>query len=724
MYLAHRTPDGREQPLSEHLHGTASLAADFARPFGAGEPAHELGLAHDIGKYSVSFQRRIRGENIRVDHATAGAQEILQYGGPPAAYCVAGHHSGLPDGGGKFDAPGAPTLQGRLKKPLDPYGAFSEEIHLKRAPFRPPKVLGRDQGGFTVAFWTRMLYSCLVDADYLDTEAFMKGTPPHRGSDVSMEKLLELLETYITRWRIPKTELDRTRGAILRACLEAGTAQTPGLFTLTVPTGGGKTVSSLAFALRHAVAHGKRRVIYVIPYTSIIEQTADKFRTILGEDVVLEHHANVDFGDDEAGPPDPEKERKKLAAENWDLPVVVTTAVQFFESLFANRSSQCRKLHNLADSVIIFDEVQTLPLPYLQPCVRAIAELTVNCGASCVLCTATQPALGPLFKAIAQELTPREIAPAVPPEVFRRVRYEQLGQLSDGELARRINAHRQVLCIVSTRKQAQALYSLLGREGSFHLSTLMTPEHRRSVLAEIRRRLSPGSDLPCRVVATSLIEAGVDVDFPAVYRAEAGLDSIIQAAGRCNREGRRGAEDSRVYIFQPDGSYTAALPHAMKRPLETMKQVVRGTAALDAPETVERYFTALRQYTGEETDHLRIIPRFENAFQNSAFPSFPFASVAKEFHLIDQNTRAVLVPRTEEARTIAERLQNGERSRDLLRKAGQHSVNVYDGHFNALSSRGALKMLEDDLAILTDMSLYSRDTGFALLSDSGMGILW
>ncbi len=718
MYLAHRAEDGRKQSILEHDSNVAALCAAFAAPFGAEELGREVGLAHDIGKYSRAFQRRILGENIQTDHSTAGAQEIAKYFGWLAAYCVAGHHGGLPDGGGRMDAPSAPTLSGRLKRPVEPYGDFSDEIRLERVRFRPPKVLGR--GGFTAAFWTRMLFSCLVDADYLDTEAFMRGSPPPRGSDVTMEQLLARLEDYIAPWWDAKSDLNRVRCDILRACMEAGQTQAPGLFTLTVPTGGGKTISSLAFALRHAAAHGKKRIIYVIPYTSIIEQTADTFRKVLGEDAVLEHHSNVDFGDDESGPPDPEKARKKLAAENWDLPVVVTTAVQFFESLFANKPSRCRKLHNLADSVIIFDEAQTIPLPYLLPCVRAIAELTVNYGASCVLCTATQPALGPMFTDISPELAPREIAPAIPSQIFQRVRYEKIGPLSDEALAQRLNAHNQALCVVSTRKQAQTVYGLLNREGSFHLSTLMTPEHRRAVLKTVRERLDAG--LPCRVVSTSLIEAGVDVDFPAVYRAEAGLDSIVQAAGRCNREGKRPLDDSRVYIFQPDSAYTVTLPHSMKRPLEVMRSVTRDFPALDAPETIERYFTALRQFTGEAIDSKRIVPRFEDGVQDPGRPSFPFAEAAREFRLIDQDTRAVLIPRTDEARALAARLQSGERSRALLRKAGQFSVNVYENHFNALNARGALDILEEGLAVLTNTTLYSEDTGLALLTDGGVGI--
>ncbi len=718
MYLAHRTEDGREQTILEHAQNVARLAADFAAPFGAEKAAELTGLLHDIGKYSQIFQRRIRGANLRADHSTAGAMEIQKYAPYLLSYCVAGHHGGLPDGGGQADDPSAPTLSGRLKRQVEPFGDFSSEIHPELISFRPPKLLGR--GGFSAAFWTRMVYSCLVDADYLDTETFMRGSPPPRGSDVTVRQLLTRLEAYVADWWDAKSELNRVRCDILRACMESGTSREPGLFTLTVPTGGGKTMSSLAFALCHAAAHGKKRIVYVIPYTSIIEQTADTFRKVLGDEAVLEHHANVDFGDDENGTPDLERERKKLASENWDMPVVVTTAVQFFESLFANKPSRCRKLHNLTDSVIIFDEAQTIPLPYLRPCVQAIAELIINYGASCVLCTATQPALGALFADVAPELVPREIAPALPAQVFTRVRYVHAGPLSDGELAGRLNALAQVLCIVSTRKQAQAVYDLLEREGSFHLSTLMTPEHRRGVLETIRGRLIKG--LPCRVVSTSLIEAGVDVDFPTVYRAEAGLDSIVQAAGRCNREGKRPADDSCVYIFRPDSVYSASLPHSMKRPLEAMRSVTRDCPVMDAPETIEQYFTVLRQFTGEAIDSEHIVSRFEDGVQNPRRPSFPFAEMAQKFNLIEQDTYAVLIPITSEAAEIAARLKSGERSRALLRKAGRYSVNVYEPHFNALNDKRALEPLEEDLFLLTDPSLYSESTGLAIMSDTGVGI--
>ncbi|MGN1069697.1 MAG: CRISPR-associated endonuclease Cas3'', partial [Candidatus Fimadaptatus sp.] len=297
-YLAHIAEDGREQTLKSHLTGTAERCREFAAAFGAGELAGMMGMLHDIGKYSDAFQRRIRGQNEKVDHSTAGAQQAnAKLRCLPAAYCIAGHHGGLPDGGSRVDTPEQTTLCGRLKKRIPPCDAFSAEVPLAQArPQRTPNVLG--SGGFTAALWTRMLFSCLVDADFLDTEAFMQGGAPARGREFDAEALLARLESHIAPWWDAQSELNRTRCRILRACLDAG-EQPPGLFTLTVPTGGGKTVSSLAFALRHACTHGKRRVIYVVPFTSIIEQTAAEFRRILGDESVLEHHSNVNYDDDE-----------------------------------------------------------------------------------------------------------------------------------------------------------------------------------------------------------------------------------------------------------------------------------------------------------------------------------------------------------------------------------------------------------------------------------------
>lgn len=707
-YLAHISQDGREQSVLAHLTGTAELAAEFARPFGGQAQAELAGLAHDIGKYSAAFQRRLAG-GPPVDHATAGAFACWNLGQPFAAFAVAGHHGGLPDGGGQGDAPESPTFFGRMNRAaqgrLEPCEPWQAELTLP-APPRP-----RMGEGAEMMFFTRMLYSCLVDADFLDTEAFMAGTPRAIGGGVSMDELWDRLQRHIAPWFPPKGELNRARCAILERCMAAGRQRAPGLFTLTVPTGGGKTVASLAFALAHARAHGLRRVIYVIPYTSIIEQTAAVFRDILGEEAVLEHHSNVLYDQGERENADPRAIRLLQATENWDMPVVVTTAVQFFESLYACRSSQCRKLHSMAGSVIIFDEAQMLPLPYLRPCAHAVSQLVEHYHASAVLCTATQPALEPLFREFLPGRPPVELCPAglVPQESFRRVTFQRAGRLSWDALAARLNGLEQVLCVVNTRKGAQELFSRLKGDGIFHLSTLMCPAHRQAQLAEIRQRLD--DELPCRVVSTSLIEAGVDVDFPAVYREEAGLDSILQAAGRCNREGRRSPAESIVTIFQGE----RAAPPLISAAVEVGRAVMERRADISSREAIGDYFHELLEIKGAEAlDANGILPLCR------AQP-FPFRTVAEKFTLIDSPTRTVYIP-LEEGAELVEQLRAGQRSRALFRRLGRYGVSVYEGHFAGLDQAGALELLEDGSVILSDPDLYSQETGLSLEADNGKAL--
>ncbi|MCH3971406.1 MAG: CRISPR-associated helicase Cas3' [Oscillospiraceae bacterium] len=716
-FAAHIAENGRVQTVQEHLLGTAQRARAFAAVFGAGDMAYQCGLAHDVGKFSDAFQHRIWDNGPKVDHTSAGAKIIGPLTGYPAAYSIAGHHAGLMDGGSSGDVTFAGTLQARLSKPVDPkvLERYPKEVQLHRPAFPPLKMLG--SGGFTESFFTRMLFSCLVDADFLDTEAFMKNGKTNRSHGCDIYSLSDKLDAYVQPWWSAKTELNKKRCKILRTCLTAGEKMEKGLFTLTVPTGGGKTISSLAFALHHAKEHGMKRIIYVIPYCSIIEQTADVFREALGTQNVLEHHSGAQYDDSE----NEEMSPKRLAAENWDMPVVVTTAVQFFQSLFASKTSACRKLHNLADSVIIFDEAQTLPLPYLKPCVRAIAELTVNYGSSCVLCTATQPALGPLFREVSPKIEAHEICPDTKNmySFFRRVRYEKVGELTDEVLASRLSEEQQVLCIVTTRNQAQNVYQMLKGPGSFHLSTLMTPNHRRAVLKEIRHRLQEGQ--PCRVVSTSLIEAGVDVDFPTVYRACAGLDSEIQAGGRCNRENKRPAEKSVVYLFQPESKYRRHLPAVLSLPAQTAEKVTRGVDEIDMPEVITAYFSELYQLKGETLDSQQIVPDFEEGIENHH--SFPFRTVAQHFRLIPDNTRAILIPRDDESRLLAARLQAGERSRELFRQLGQCSVNVYERDFMALMPSLDTSTLDESIAILVNPKLYHDDTGLQLSDEGGYGYL-
>ena len=708
LYLAHTAEDGRTQTVLQHLTGTAKQCAAFADTFHAPEQGQLAGSAHDVGKYSDAFQRRLLHDGPKVDHATAGAFECLKLGQLFAAFAVAGHHGGLPDGGGRGDGPDAGTFFGRINRAaqgkLDDYSAWKAELTLSRAPL--PDYLQKDK--LAGMFFTRMLFSCLVDADYTDTGEFMDGQSRGFGGTMSMEQLWERLQTYISDWFPPEGELNAKRCAILEQCIRQGENQKPGLYTLTVPTGGGKTVASLAFALAQAKAQGMERVVYVIPYTSIIEQTADTFREILGPENVLEHHSGVLFDLDRDGELTPDAERLVRATETWDMPVVVTTAVQFFESLFSNRPSQCRKLHNLAKSIIIFDEAQILPLSYLRPCVWAISQLVEHYGASAVLCTATQPALGPMFREFAPELAMEELCPMAAEDwdAFRRVHFRRADKLTWDELAGQLQTQEQVLCVVNRRKAAQAVFHKLTGEGNFHLSTLMIPAHRKAVLAEIRQRLLDKK--PCRVVSTSLIEAGVDVDFPAVFREEAGLDSILQAAGRCNREGKRSPEDSVVTIFQGEDKS----PRLFAAAIGAGRLVLDRFEDIASREAVHAYFSTLLDLNGRAAqDKQGILSLMESDF-------FPFRAVAERFHLIDSPTVTVYVPRSEGADLIA-RLRSGEHSRDLYRRLGQYCVSIYDDHFKALDRAGVLDRLEDGSFVLNDLSLYNETTGLSLEAEGG-----
>ena len=708
-YFAHISEDGREQTVWEHLEGTAKLAAQFARSFHAEEQGRLVGLAHDIGKNSKEFQKRLRGGPI-VDHATAGAVECARQNILWAAHCVAGHHGGLLDEGSLADQPGEGTLMGRLKKGLSG-GIPSYEMDKPLETVPQPDIWGKDH--LTDAFFTRMMYSCLVDADYLDTERFMVGEDLGRGNYDTLPVLLDRLEEYIAPWWAPKTELNRRRCDILRDCMEKG-GEPKGAYTLTVPTGGGKTVASLAFALRHAVHHGMERVIYVIPYTSIIEQNAAVFREILGEENVVEHHSGVQY--DSEGDFDWNGYQQALATENWDAPVIVTTAVQFFESLYANRPSKCRKLHHIANSVIIFDEAQMIPTAHLKPCVAGIAQLVEHYGATAVLCTATQPALDDLLQQYAHGRGSRELCSGVQEwyEKFKRVSFLRGGQKSYEEVAEELAERAQVLCIVNSRKAAQEIYERLTEEGSFHLSTLMYPNHRRAVLEEIRWRLT--EELPCRVVSTSLIEAGVDVDFPAVYREMAGLDSILQAAGRCNREGKRRVEDSVVTIFEGEGT----IPPMLKVNIGAAREALSKGMDPGSLEAVSAYFAAYRSLAGEALDKAGVINSFEHGIAGCMNP---FQTVAEQFHLIDSPTKTVYIPAGEGAE-LADRLLAGERSRALYRKAGQYGVTVYEQHYQSLLEAGDITPLDQDSGALNDLQLYDEKKGLSLEADWGKAIMW
>ena len=709
-YIAHLN-EGRIQTMKDHLCGTAELAGRFAERFGKADWGYACGMLHDIGKYSLVFQDKIKNNsNRQVDHSTAGAKACFEKGGMYRfmSYCIAGHHSGLPDYGSSSDPGNAPTLQGRKKKHIEDCGAYKSEIHIpeiKTLPFDPKNSPAPD---FSLSVFIRMLYSCLVDADFLDTEYFMKEGRTQRETGEEPSVLLEKLKKHVAGWLLNEdTEtVNGRRTEILRHCFECGHKER-GIFQLTVPTGGGKTIASLAFALQHAVENQMDRVIYVIPYTSIIEQNAAVFRKILGEQNVLENHYNVDYESTE------ELKPMQLASENWDKPVVVTTNVQFFESLFANKSSKCRKLHNIANSVIIFDEAQMLPTDYLKPCIAVMEELAANFRSSIVLCTATQPALSPFFQ---RKMPVTELCPRVKEQFrfFERVTFQNIGTISEDELIEKLQKEEQALCIVNTKKRAQRLYQKMKGEGVFHLSTVMYPKHRRRVLDKIRQLVKEGER--CILISTSLVEAGVDLDFCTVYRQLAGVDSMIQAAGRCNREGKRAAQDSFAYLFQfEEKEYVPG----QQLQIDVSKMLLSEGADISSLHGIEKYFEALYHFRGESLDKKKIFEEFKDKRYN-------FAKAAKEFKLIEENTLTVFISREEEAEELLWQIKHQGYTKSGMRKAGQYCVQLYENDIEKLRGAGMLRQVPggiENFYELVDSGQYSEEMGLDLGIEFGMAVL-
>lgn len=726
IYFAHsgNNPDKSDwQLLPDHLHSVAELAASNARYFKASQLAEIAGLLHDAGKYSEAFAQRLEGGK-RVDHATAGAQiAIQQWGerlGKIIAYVVAGHHAGLANGVDLGD--GRATLKERLTKDIPLLDETWRQVLAlpERLPFPPHKPAEQPFHGFQLAFLIRMLYSCLVDADFIDTEHFyqqLEGKSPDRPEYPPLQKLQVALDKHLTALQeraaahSPSDVNDLRRKVLEHARKQAQLE--PGLFSLTVPTGGGKTLTSMAFALDHALKHQQRRVIYVIPFTSIIEQNAKVFRDLfseLGENIVLEHHSAFD----DAGFDwrEESKDKLRLAMANWDAPVVVTTAVQFFESLFADRSSKCRKLHNISGSVIILDEAQMMPQKLLRPTMAVIDELARNYNCSMVLCTATQPALSISddfhngFQGV------REIAPD-PERLYKeldRVTVRHIGIQIDEELAERIASNTQILIIVNNRRHARALFELTnGDESHYHLTTLMCAKHRKKVLQEIRTKLKSGE--PCKVISTSLIEAGVDVDFPMVMRAESGLDSVAQAAGRCNREGGRTKAESELLIFtSPDWK----APPELEQAAACMRQVVRSHSDdLLAPEAIKAYFRDLFWHNEEQLDSKKILTAHREHLQNI---SFPFQNIARDYHIIESHLHPIIIPYDDDAKKWIKRLHYAECVGRIAGKLQQYLVQVPKQAFDALKTAGVIVAIQperfgDQFWELINQSIYDEAAG-------------
>lgn len=670
-------------------------------------------------------------------HSQSGALHAVsrdEERGRILAYLIAGHHAGLPDWSAAAGS-GMPLdiLRKKIELLRDALQGAPPQTILN-APL--PMTMPRFQTPEAAHVWIRMLFSCLVDADFLDTEQFMDADKAKlRPSYPDLPELKHRLDVWLERKtaEAPRTPLNNRRQKILEACRE-GARQTRGVFTLTVPTGGGKTLSSMAFALEHALAHGQRRVIVVIPFTSIIEQTAAEYRKIFGDDAVLEHHSNLD--------PHKETPRSRLAAENWDAPVIVTTTVQFFESLLAAKTSRCRKLHNIAASVVILDEVQALPPEHLTPLRSLMQSLTDWFNVTLVLCTATQPAPDRAIhsgqarlKAFRAETVRDLLPPAARRELagaFARVRVELLDQLAPRtwkEIAGQLIRRPHVLAVVNTRKDCRELHSLMPK-GTYHLSALMCPAHRSEVIGKISaglenfwkevqhdngpRRLEDIAEKhltapPLRVISTQVLEAGVDIDFPVVFRALAGWDSIAQAFGRCNREGI--LEAGHGCVFQPK----KLLPSGLLRKAQdaALDMFTRHPERLQnmEPEAFAEYFNLFySKISTFDKEGIQDMLAGPDAYKLK----FQFRSAAERFRMIDNTGRqAVLVlwrGAAENSEKALDELRRIGPKRSIMRRLQRFSVNVFDQELERMRQNGTV---EDMHGIWVQCSprLYTQEYG-------------
>jgi CRISPR-associated endonuclease/helicase Cas3 len=705
MVISHILPvdennnEWRLQSNEDHSEGVANLAEQFATEFGFGEWGRVLGLLHDKGKEQKDFQTYIQvvskykpelQSNVHPQHAYVGAliaKKLFPKIYPLLSYEILGHHAGLCD----FDA-----FEDKMKE-LIPQDVLVERLN---ANLSLPSSIHFE--GSDIHHFIRMLYSCLVDADFLDTERFMnEGHAELRRNETSLKSLLPRLSNSLSNFKAD-TPVNVIRAEVQDACKKTA-IEKPGFFSLTVPTGGGKTISSLVWAINHAIKFNKKRIIIAIPYTSIIVQTAQTLRDIFGADNVLEHHSNVEI--DKIA--DIRRALKmKLASENWDYPIIVTTNVQLFESMFSNKPSSCRKLHNICNSVIILDEAQTLPLEYLQPIIDGLKTYQRLFGTSILFTTASLPAFrgkekkgnnGNVLKCIEniKEIIPDGLDLH---DKLRRVNLIFDAQSSDfDEVADRMSKYNRVLCIVNTRNNAKEIYDRLPNEGlTLHLSRMMCPNHIMEVINKLKKALKSPDCPIIRVVSTQLIEAGVDIDFPVVLRQESGLDSILQAAGRCNREGKLAMGKAFVFSIKnqsPKGYLSSAI---------NAKKSLPQNSDWFNPDTMTSYFEQLywRTMTFDKCD---VASRLNKPID------FCFASVAQDFSLIDDNCINVVVNYGQSNELIDE-LENEGPNYQLMRKLGQYSVGIHKNDFDKLFNYG---FIEDKKGVyyISDKKIYNDKVG-------------
>lgn len=701
------------QSNEEHCRGVAELAKIFASEFGMGDWGYVMGMLHDKGKEKHQFQEYIQDvndipghKNYTWDgkaHAYVGgliAKKILRKEYVLIGNPIMGHHRGLYD---------YVDLEDEEEKeiPSDVNIPDPNTFKVSLPSWFNPSILQEKDFHHV----ERILYSCLVDADYLDTERFMQPLQYKlRGNKAILKELLPRLNEYLSHFGAPTTTVNKIRSEVQDACIKESEGIS-GFYSLTVPTGGGKTLSSMVWALRHAIKNGKRRIIIAIPYTSIVTQTASIFRNIFGNENVLEHHSNVNLEkiEDEV-----QKNRIRLATENWDYPIVITTNVQLFESMFANHSSDCRKLHNMSNSVVILDEVQTLPLGFLQPIVDSLDTYQRLFGVSVLFTTASQPVLRGKHQGVNSSIIfsgLSDIKEIIPNDanLHERLRRVEL-DIDDmpctyDEIAERLKRHDRVLCIVNTRRDAKEIFDRLSDEGiNIHLSRMMCPAHIAEKLEQMKNALLNPANKVIRVVSTQLIEAGIDIDFPIVFRQEAGLDSILQAAGRCNREGK--TKIGTTFVFSLTKEH--ALPRGHISCCNNARKNMMGDYDWFSPKAMNDYFIQLYSRT--------------NSFDEKNMKGYLYncrelmmGTAAKDFHLIDDDTISVIV-NYKDSLELVERLKEEGVSYSLVKQLGKYSVNLRKHDFDKMQKERIFEEIIDGFFVAYGKNQYDNEVG--LLTDN------
>ena len=720
-YYAHTREDGERQTVKAHLTGVSEKAEKFSvdllKPI-----AKKASLYHDIGKYALNFQKRLDNDKVKFSHAACGALEYKKFAdkndcfAPLMEYCIAGHHTGLMDGGTVADSSDIPTLSGTLKRENEytgesDYSAYSTEIEFatltqeERTPLYNELLSAKDPTELIerYAFFTKYVFSCLTDADFLDTEIFCNKNV-ERGMSGDFKMALDKLNRELSDMP-SNTPLRQARSRIQQQAFDNSVNKSH-ISILDMPTGSGKTLCSLKLALES----GKKRIIYVIPYTSIIEQTANKFEKMFGDVLhVLQHHSNYSYD----GNTEEEKktaEKLKKTCENWDAPLIITTSVQFFQSIYHYKGSALRKLHNLRDSVIVFDEIHLIPTELLRPCLKAVGYITKYLNSEALFLSATMPDYSKLFDKFLPDVNYNKlVTDRTNFKYFKKCEYKDMGRTTLETIAENASRCKNALIVVNTKKTAAELYYLVQGE-KYHLSANMTPAHRSRVIEVVRKKLENGEHIT--VVSTSLVEAGVDLDFNTVFRQLSGLDSILQAGGRCNREGKD--DKGYVYVFDIDETYRKGSDLAMR--INKTKGLLEKYQDITSYDCIKEYYDGIFDFNQSRIAENSIAKYNEqsNSFDRQGLMSpysIPFRSYAMQFEYISADTISIVIddPNDQTCHELVETLRNGDMS--VRRALQKYSVSVYMNVFKDLYSQGVLNDHGTGIFILENQSYYNNETG-------------